>query len=48
MLAVFLTEPSFELWRKNNAISVDEESASKKVDRIEEMTIPSDIDEKIA
>jgi len=48
LLAVFLTEPSFELWRKNNAITLDEESASKKIDRLEEMTIPSDLEEKVA
>ncbi|KIL69242.1 hypothetical protein M378DRAFT_98592 [Amanita muscaria Koide BX008] len=48
LLAVFLTEQSFELWRKNNLVSLDEESASKRIDRIEEMTIPSDLEEKIA
>ncbi|KAF9466069.1 hypothetical protein BDZ94DRAFT_1188039 [Collybia nuda] len=48
LLAVFLSEPSFELWRKNSAISFDEESASKRIDRIEEMTIPSDLEDKLA
>ena len=48
VLAAFLTEPSFETWRKNSPISLDEESASKKVDKVEEMSIPSDFDDKIA
>ncbi|TFK39780.1 hypothetical protein BDQ12DRAFT_711883 [Crucibulum laeve] len=48
VLAVFLTEPSFEAWRKHASVSLDEESASKRVDRIEEMTIPSDLEEKLA
>lgn len=47
VLASFLSEPSFEAWRKQNAVSLDEESASKRVDRTEEMTIPSDLEEKI-
>jgi hypothetical protein len=47
LLAAFLTEPSFELWRKNTPISLDEESVSKRVDRNEEMTIPSDLEEKL-
>jgi sorting nexin-8 len=47
LLAVFLTEPSFETWRKHASISVEEESASKRVDRVEEMTIPSDLEEKL-
>lgn len=47
LLAVFLTEPSFETWRKHTSISVEEESASKRVDRVEEMTIPSDLEEKL-
>jgi len=45
---VFLTETSFEIWRKNNVVSLEEESASKRVDKIEEMTIPSDLEDKIA
>jgi sorting nexin-8 len=47
LLAVFLTEPSFEAWRKHSSISLEEESASKRVDRVEEMSIPSDLDEKL-
>jgi len=45
---MFLTEPSFESWRKHSPISLEEESASKRVDRIEEMTIPSDLEDKLA
>ncbi|KAF9047100.1 hypothetical protein BDZ89DRAFT_1058168 [Hymenopellis radicata] len=48
VLAVFLTEPSFEDWRKHTAISLDEESASKHIDKVEEMAIPSDLEDKIA
>ncbi|KAF7308565.1 Sorting nexin [Mycena chlorophos] len=47
LLAAFLTEPSFEVWRKQTAINLDEESVSKRVDRNEEMTIPSDLEEKL-
>ncbi|KAJ7504358.1 hypothetical protein B0H11DRAFT_1981877 [Mycena galericulata] len=47
LLAAFLTEPSFETWRKNTPISLDEESVSKRVDRNEEMTIPSDLEDKL-
>lgn len=48
LLATFLTEPSFETWRKNNGVALEEESTSKRVDRIEEMSIPSDLEEKLA
>ena len=48
LLSVFLTEPSFENWRKHNSISYEEESASKRVDRVEEMSIPSDLEDKLA
>ncbi|KXN87384.1 Sorting nexin MVP1 [Leucoagaricus sp. SymC.cos] len=48
VLGVFLTVPSFETWRKQTSVSLDEESLSKKVDRVEEMSIPSDLEEKIA
>ncbi|KAF8916300.1 hypothetical protein CPB85DRAFT_354578 [Mucidula mucida] len=48
VLAVFLTESSFEEWRKHTAISLDEESASKHIDKVEEMAIPSDLEDKIA
>lgn len=47
ILAVFLTEPSLEQWRKHTAVSLDEESVSKRVDRVEEMSIPSDLEEKL-
>ncbi|CAK5283086.1 unnamed protein product [Mycena citricolor] len=47
LLGAFLTEPSFEQWRKSTPISLDEESASKRVDRAEEMSIPSDLEEKL-
>lgn len=48
LLAVFLVESSFEEWRKHTPVSLDEESVSKRVDKVEEMTIPSDLEEKIA
>jgi len=48
VLASFMTEQSFETWRKHSAISLDEESMSKRVDRVEEMSIPSDLEEKLA
>ncbi|PPQ73571.1 hypothetical protein CVT26_010372 [Gymnopilus dilepis] len=48
VLAVFLSEPSFETWRKQSAISLEEESASRRVDRVEEMSIPSDLEDKLA
>ncbi|KAK0188954.1 hypothetical protein F5146DRAFT_1057356 [Armillaria mellea] len=48
VLAVFLTEPSLEEWRKHNSMVLDEESASKRVDKVEEMAIPSDLEDKIA
>lgn len=48
LLNVFLIEPSFEEWRKRSSISLDEESVSKRIDRVEEMAIPSDLEEKIA
>lgn len=48
MLQSFLTEPSLEEWRKHTAISYEEESASKRVDRVEEMAIPSDLEDKLA
>lgn len=48
LLTVFLTEPSFEAWRKHTSVSLDEESATKRVDRIEEMSIPSDLEDKLA
>ncbi|KAJ3503320.1 hypothetical protein NMY22_g18288 [Coprinellus aureogranulatus] len=48
ILSAFLTEPSFEAWRKSANLSLEEESASKRVDKVEEMAIPSDLEEKIA
>ncbi|EGN96804.1 hypothetical protein SERLA73DRAFT_111513 [Serpula lacrymans var. lacrymans S7.3] len=47
LLAVFLTEPSLETWRKHSSVSLDEESVSKRIDHVEEMTIPSDLEEKL-
>jgi hypothetical protein len=47
LLGTFLAEPSFEQWRKNSSISLEEESASKRIDRVEEMTIPSDLEDKL-
>ncbi|KAI0050962.1 hypothetical protein FA95DRAFT_1630968 [Auriscalpium vulgare] len=48
LLITFLVEPSFETWRKHASISLEEESASKRVDRVEEMSIPSDLEDKLA
>jgi sorting nexin-8 len=48
LLATFLSEPSFENWRKHTAVSLEEESASRHVDRIEEITVPSDLEDKLA
>ena len=48
LLATFLSEHSFENWRKHNSVSFEEESASKRIDRIEEITVPSDLEEKLA
>ena len=47
-MGVFLTEPSFEVWRKQNSVTLDEESASKRIDRVEEMAIPSDLEDKLS
>jgi sorting nexin-8 len=47
LLSVFLTEPSFESWRKHTTVSLEEESTSKRVSSAEEMSIPSDLDEKL-
>ncbi|WVQ81437.1 hypothetical protein IAT38_003561 [Cryptococcus sp. DSM 104549] len=46
-LNVFLTEPSFESWRKRTTVSTDEESLSKKLTTAQEMSIPSDLEEKL-
>ncbi|KAI1793531.1 hypothetical protein LXA43DRAFT_1001149 [Ganoderma leucocontextum] len=48
VLQSFLTEPSLEEWRRHTAISYEEESTGKRVDRIEEMAIPSDLEDKLA
>ncbi|KAF8573329.1 hypothetical protein K439DRAFT_1375705 [Ramaria rubella] len=47
LLSVFLSEPSFDEWRKHTSMSMEEESASKRIDRVEEMTIPSDLEDKL-
>jgi len=47
LLGTFLAEPSFEQWRKHSSISLEEESATKRIDRVEEMTIPSDLEDKL-
>lgn len=48
VLLAFLTEQSFETWKKHSsAISYDEESVSKRIDRVEEMSIPADLEEKM-
>ena len=47
LLGTFLAEPSFEQWRKRSSVSLEEESASKRIDRVEEMTIPSDLEDKL-
>ncbi|CEL62908.1 Sorting nexin MVP1 OS=Cryptococcus neoformans var, neoformans serotype D (strain JEC21 / ATCC MYA-565) GN=MVP1 PE=3 SV=1 [Rhizoctonia solani AG-1 IB] len=43
LLSTFLTEPHLE-----NSISLEEESMSKRVERIEEMSVPGDCNEKLA
>lgn len=48
LLVTFLVEPSFEQWRKHTSLSLEEESTGKRVDRVEEMTIPSDLEDKLA
>jgi len=47
ILFAFLTESSFEQWRKQTSVNLDEEPAGKRVDKIEEMAIPSDLDDKL-
>ncbi|KIK61749.1 hypothetical protein GYMLUDRAFT_73257 [Collybiopsis luxurians FD-317 M1] len=47
ILAAFLSEISFEEWRKHASVSLEEESATRRIDRAEEMTIPSDLEDKI-
>lgn len=47
LLYVFLTEQSFDAWKKQHSVSLDEESASKRLDSVEEMSIPGDLEEKL-
>jgi len=47
ILAAFLTESSFEQWRKHTPVTLEEESTGKRIDRVEEMAIPSDLDDKL-
>ena len=47
ILTAFLTESSFDQWRKHTPVALDEESTGKRVDRVEEMAIPSDLDDKL-
>lgn len=46
-LNVFMTEPSFEAWRKRVKVSTDEESMSKRLNLAQEMAIPADLEEKL-
>ena len=48
LLAVFLSEPDFESWRRHTSISLDEESTAKRVESVQEMSIPSDLEAKLA
>ena len=48
VLSVFLTEPDFDGWKRRTTISYDEEALTKRIDRMEEMSIPSDLEEKLA
>ena len=47
ILTAFLTESSFEQWRKHTPVTLDEESTGKRIDPVEEMAIPSDLDDKL-
>ena len=47
ILFAFLTESSFEQWRKQTSIYLEEESVGKRIDKVEEMAIPSDLDDKL-
>jgi len=46
-LTVFMTEPSFEAWRKRVKVSTEEESFSKRLTPAQEMAIPADLEEKL-
>jgi sorting nexin-8 len=48
VLSVFLTEPDLEGWKRRTTISYDEEALTKRVDRVDEMSIPRDLEEKLA
>ena len=48
LLAVFLSEPDLESWRRHSRISLDEESTTKRVESVQEMSIPSDLETKLA
>jgi sorting nexin-8 len=47
LLSVFLTEPNFEAWRKHSTILLEEESTGKRIERVEEMAIPSDLEDRM-
>jgi sorting nexin-8 len=48
VLSVFLTEPDFDGWKRRTIVSYDEESTTKRVDPVDEMSIPSNLEEKLA
>jgi hypothetical protein len=47
VLSVFLTEPDLEGWKRRTTISYDEEALTKRVDRVDEMSIPRDLEDKL-
>ncbi|PVF93930.1 hypothetical protein CPB86DRAFT_789597 [Serendipita vermifera] len=47
VLSVFLSEPDFESWRKRTSVSYEEEARTKRVDKVDEMSIPSDLEDKL-
>ncbi|KAG8818633.1 Sorting nexin mvp1, partial [Serendipita sp. 399] len=48
VLSVFLSEPDFDGWKRRTSISYDEEATTKRIDRNDEMSIPSNLEEKLA
>lgn len=48
VLSVFLSEPDFDTWKRRTTLSYEEEATTKRVDPIDEMSIPSDLEEKLA
>lgn len=48
VLSVFLTETDFEGWKRRTPVSYDEEAMTKRVDPVDEMSIPSNLEEKLA